>query len=164
MSKPGSVDLASHIVLPYRLIARPTLRRPTRDECDMQRNDVHPSTSSYTSSMGRRYSSILASVFSPLFSRTFSFDTCLHLSLVFSASAFPLSSSQPSARPGLFFILGLQASLGGTACRAFSSGQTQKDRNNSLTATRRAHSVGILFNVVGTEAHFFAEPWHATSS
>jgi hypothetical protein len=46
-----------------------------------------------------------------------------------------------------------------------SHGQNKKDRNNSLTATWRVHSVGFLFNVVTLEGFAISllSTWHATT-
>lgn len=72
---PGSVDLARPPVLPHRLIAQSSLRRPTRDECVMHDMMLSTPAASKQHSMGRSLSSILASV-------VFSFLLIVHFSLI----------------------------------------------------------------------------------
>jgi hypothetical protein len=141
-----------------------------RHETNAICNDMmsHPSTSSYTPSMGRSYSSILASVFAFLlsFSRTFSLIPAFHF--VFLASASPLSIIIHRHRPDrvFSFYTGF-TSISGRHCMSgiFQRSDTER-QEYSLTATRRAHSVGFLFNVVlGNRCTHISlvEPWLANS-
>jgi hypothetical protein len=80
--------------------------------------------------------------FSPLFSYI-SFDTC-GLSFV---QRFSFVIIIPSARPGLSFLIGYKHLWEALHVGHFPMVRTRKT-GYSLTATRQAHSVGFLFNVV----------------
>jgi len=82
---------------------------PTRDECDIHDMMSYPSDIIKPSKHGTEFSSILASVFdfSPLFSRTFSFDTCSIFVICLAKRFFPLSIHHTIGQTGSFlFSLG----------------------------------------------------------
>lgn len=163
----GSVDLASPPCSSFRLIAHQPDATPDTRRKRYSRHDVrrfwHPS-SPPPSKHGTEFSSILASVLFLLSSGTFSFDTCFLLCHLFSERFFPLSASIiPSARPGLFLVIGLQASMGGTACRAFPH-WSEQERQDTASRLRCGHT-RLVFCLMSSCWNLVAisllSSWHA---
>lgn len=165
MSKLGSVDLASPPCTSLGLIAhQPDATHDTRRK-RYSRHDVPPPLDIIIkpSKHGTELSSILASVFFLLSSRIFSFDTCFSCVICLASVSFLCQHPSYHRPDRVFSFYGLQASMGGIACRAFPH-WTEQERQDTASRLRGGHTrlvfclMSLCWNLVAIS---LLSSWHA---